>query len=66
MRRLAVVVLAVALAGCKPPKYDQAIDCPTFHAEGVAVYIWNSGLFVVRHPDDTTELVSEVGCVIRR
>ena len=64
MARAAILALALLLAWCKSPKYDRTLECPGLHAVGVAVYVWDSGLFIVRYPDHTYKVVSEIGCVL--
>lgn len=69
MRLLLVSVIAAAalLSGCKPPKFDQEITCPTFHAWRVAVYEYSdAGMLAVLYPDYTLVKVEKTECVIAR
>lgn len=65
IKAAALVAIALLLAGCKPPKFDQEITCPGFHAWRVAVYEYgNANSYVVIYPDYTKVVVDRTECVI--
>lgn len=64
MKSLLVLAL-VLLAGCKPPKFNQKITCPSFHAVNVAIYIYQQeNSYVVLYPDLSRVVVDRTECVI--
>lgn len=55
----------IFLAGCKPPKFNQEINCPRFHAVNVSVFEYsNPGMFDVLYPDYTWTKVEKTECII--
>ncbi|MES2136980.1 MAG: hypothetical protein V4502_07980 [Pseudomonadota bacterium] len=66
MLRVSLVILAaLALTGCKPPKFDLLIVCPAFEASGVAVYQYSDpNSYLVVHPDHSWVKVDRTECVI--
>lgn len=64
MKFLLVLVLTL-LAGCKPPKFNQKIDCPTFHAVNVAIYLYQyENAYLVLYPNLNRVVVDRTECVI--
>lgn len=67
MKRKVLIGVAVAscllLASCKL-RFDQAITCPQYEANGVAVWKVDTDTYVVIHPDKTKQFVDDTGCVV--
>ncbi len=67
MNKLTILFAAVLLAGCKPPQFDRAITCPTFHAEHVAIYEYSDpGMIGILYPDYSWVKVDKTECVITK